>query len=204
MLTEQIAFSFLAESCLQHSRSRRADAVRITERKLVSASAGVLMNREQRRHASALRIHAAQQVPRTLRRDHHYVDIFRRLDGFEVDREAMREAEDFPLPQVRLDCRLIEVSLRLVGRKNLDPVGTLGSFGGSNDSHAVGARLLGGPARRIKSDDYLVSTVTQVLCLRVSLRAVTENSDGLIFQRGRISVVLIKHCCHWENSFSNF
>src|ERR1700722_14986727 len=83
LLTEQIAFGFLAESCLQHSRSRRADAVRVTERKLVSASAGVLMNRKQRRHASALRIHAAQQVPRTLRRDHHYVDIFRRLDGFE-------------------------------------------------------------------------------------------------------------------------
>jgi len=54
----------------------------------------------------------------------------------------------------------------------------LGSFGRSDNRHAVRARLLGGAALGIEADDDVVAAVTQVLRLRVSLRPVAENCDG--------------------------
>src|ERR1700675_2187236 len=117
-------------------------------------------------------------MARALRRDHDYVHIFRRLDGLEVNRKAMREAENFTLVEGRLDRRFVEFGLSLVRRENLNPVGALGGFGWSDHGHSVRARLLGGTALGIKADNDVLSAVTQVLRLRVSLRAVPENGDG--------------------------
>src|SRR3984893_9469271 len=117
-------------------------------------------------------------MARALRRDHDHVHIFRRLDGLEVNRKAMREAENFTFVEGRLDRRFVEFGLRLVRRENLNPVGALGGFLWSDNRHAVRARLLGRAALGIEADDYVVAAVTQVLRLRVSLRAVSENGDG--------------------------
>src|SRR4029077_4520406 len=117
-------------------------------------------------------------MARALRRDHDYVYIFRRLDGLEVNRKAVREAENFAFVEGRLDGRFVELGLSLVGRENLDPVGALGGFSWSDHGHSIGARLLGGAALGIEADDYVVSAVTQVLRLRVSLRPVAENGNG--------------------------
>ena len=146
------------------------------------ATAGILMDGQQRRHAAALGIDAAQQVAGTLGRDHHYVNIFRRLDGFEMNGEAVGEAEYLTLVQVRLDGGGVELGLGLVGRKNLDPVGALGRFGGGQNGHAVGSSLLGRTALGIEADNDVVSAVAQILRLCMSLRTVSENGDGLAFE----------------------
>src|SRR5713101_8949665 len=114
----------------------------------------------------------------TLGRDHDHVHIFRRLDGLEVNREAVREAENLAFVEGRLDGRFVEFGLSLVRRENLNPVGALGGFGWSDHGHTVRARLLRGTALRIKADDDVVSAVTQVLRLCMSLRPVPENGDG--------------------------
>src|SRR5437879_10127166 len=98
-----------------------------------------------------------------LRRNHDHVHIFRRLDGLEVNRKAMREAENFAFVEGRLDGRFVELGLSLVRCENLNPVGSLGGFGWSDNRHSVRARLLGGTALGIEADDNVVSTVTQVL-----------------------------------------
>src|SRR6266853_4269685 len=105
----------------------------------------------------------------TLRCNHNHVHIFWWLDGFEVNREAVGKAENLSLSQMRLDRRLIEVGLSLVGRENLNPVGALRRFRRSKNGHAIRARLLGGTACRIKADDYVVSAITQILRLCMSL-----------------------------------
>ena len=137
-------------------------------------------------------------MARALGRDHHHVHIFRRLDGLEVNRKAVREAENLSFVQVRLDGRFVKLGLGLVGRENLELVGALGGFGRGENGHAIRARLLGRAPLGIEPDDHVVSAVTQVVRLRVSLRTVAENGDGLALQRGRIGIVLIKDCRHWK------
>ncbi len=113
-----------------------------------------------------------------LRRDHDHVHIFRRLDGLEVNREAVREAENLSFVEGRLDSRFVEFGLSLVRRENLNPVGALGGFGRSDHGHSIRASLLGRATLGIEADDDVVSAVTQVLRLRVSLRPVPENGNG--------------------------
>jgi hypothetical protein len=86
-----------------------------------------------------------------------------------MNREAVREAEDFSFFQMRLDGGFEEVGLGLVGRENLDPVSALGGLGGSDNGHAVRPRLLGRSTLGIEPDDHFVTAVPQVLRLRVSL-----------------------------------
>src|SRR5258708_19925605 len=133
----------------------------------------------------------------TLRRDHDHVHIFRRLDGLEVNREAMREAENFAFVQMRLDGRFVEFGLGLVRRENLYPVGAFGGFGGSDHGHSIGARLLGRAALGIKADDDVVSAIAEVLRLGVSLRALSENGNGFGLDVSRIALLLLKHRDHW-------
>ncbi len=104
------------------------------------------MDGEQRRNSAALGINATDQMARALGRDHDDVDVVRRLDGLEVNAEAVRDAQHFAGMEVRLDLRLVEFALGLVGREDLDPVGALGGLIGRDHDHAVGFGLLsGGP-----------------------------------------------------------
>src|SRR5882672_571389 len=200
LLAEQVALGFFLESRLEHAGAGRADAVSVAERVFVSASARVLMNRQQRGHASALRIHAAHQMAGALGCDHHHVNVFRRLNRLEMNAEAMREAKNLALGQMRLDRGLIEVGLSLVRRKNLNIVGAFGRLSGSDDRHPVGSSLLGRAALRIEADDDVVSAIAQVLSLGVSLGAVAEDCDGFALEGGGVSIVLIENSGHGLDS----
>jgi hypothetical protein len=52
-----------------------------------------LRHRDEAGHAAPLLILAAHQVPGTLRRDQHHVQILARLDLLEVNVEAVREQQ---------------------------------------------------------------------------------------------------------------
>ena len=142
-------------------------------------SGRILMNRQQSRDSSALGVHPADKVSGALGRDHYHVDVVRRLNGLEMDAETVRDPEHLAGMQVRLDLRVVKVALRLVGREDLDPVGALRGFRGSDYHHAVGACLLGRGPLRVQADDDLVSAVAQVLGLRMALAAVAQDGDGL-------------------------
>jgi hypothetical protein len=118
-------------------------------------------------------------VARALGRDHHDVDVVGRLDGLEVNTEAVRHAQDFAGMQVRLDLRFVEFALGLVGGEDLDPVGALGRLIRRHYYHAVGSRLLRRGAVRVEANDHLVSAIAQVLRLGMALAAIAENGDGL-------------------------
>src|SRR6516225_500872 len=106
-------------------------------------------------------------MPGTLGRNHQHVNVSRRNNRFEVNAESMREAKNFSRMEIGLDQLVIHLSLRLVGGENMNPVGALGSLIWSNDHHAVGLRLLRTLARRIESDNNFVSTIAEILRLRV-------------------------------------
>src|SRR5438874_2490991 len=66
LLAKKITFGFFFEGRLQNARARRSDPIGIAERVFVGAAAGILMNCQQGRHASAFCIDAPQQMPRAL------------------------------------------------------------------------------------------------------------------------------------------
>ncbi len=77
LLAEQIALGFFLESRLQNARAGRPDAVRISQRQFVRVAAGILLDRDQRRHSAPFGVHAAHQMPGTLGSDHHHVHVSR-------------------------------------------------------------------------------------------------------------------------------
>jgi hypothetical protein len=158
----------------------------------VSAARGVLINGEEGRNTFAFLINTPQQEARTLRCDHHNVDIGGRNDSFEMNAEAVREAESLAGMKKWLNCRFIKGGLGLIGRKNMDPIAAFGSLRRTHDYHAILSRLLRRATIRIKADDDFVSAVAQVLRLGMSLATVAEDRDSFALQGGGIGIVFIK------------
>ncbi len=146
------------------------------------SAAGVLLNGNQRRHATPLRINPSQQMTRALGRDHDHVNICWRNDGFEMNAEPVRDAENFPLGQARLDRGLVEIALCLIRSQNLDPVRLLRGLCGREHSEPVRLCLLGAAAGRVQPDNHVVSAVAEVLGLGVSLASVAEHGDSFALQ----------------------
>src|SRR5207253_2094249 len=99
-----------------------------------------------------------------------------------MNAEAMRDAEDLAGVESRLDLRLVEVALRLIRRKDLNPIGSFSSLSRSQHGHAVCLRLLSARPLWIKADDYVIATVAQILRLGVALASVSENCNSLALQ----------------------
>src|SRR5205823_5952579 len=112
-----------------------------------------------------------------LGRDHDNINIRRRNNGFEMNAETVREAEDLTFHEIRLDGRTVQRSMGLIGRDNLKPVGLLGSFGGGENGKTVSLCLLCTLAGRIETNDHVIPAVTQVLGLGMSLAAISKNGD---------------------------
>ena len=66
------------------------------------------------------------------RGDEQRIDARRRLDLAEVDVEAVRAHQDVARLQVRPDVLAIDVALHFVGQQDVDDVGLLGGFLGTD------------------------------------------------------------------------
>src|SRR4051812_387049 len=107
LFTEKVALSFLFERCLQYAGPGRSDAMRVSQPEFVGAAAGVLLDGKQGGHATSFAVNATHQVSGAFGSDHHDVNVAGRHNGFEMNAEAMREAEHFAGMQVWLDVLVI-------------------------------------------------------------------------------------------------
>src|SRR5579864_764972 len=137
----------------------------ISETEFVRSAAGVLLDGKQRRNSAAFRVHAPDEVSRALRSNHQDINVSRRNNGFEMNAESVREAENFSRMQIGLDVLVVEFGLGLVGSKHVDPVGALGGLIGSDNDHTVGLGLLRALAVGVETDDHFVSAVAEILGL---------------------------------------
>ena len=113
-----------------------------------------------------------------------------------MNAKAVREAENFPGMEIRLNVLVIEFSLGLIWGKDVDPVGAFRSLVRSNDDHTIRLGLLGALAIGIETDDDFVSAVAEILGLGVSLAAVAEDGDRLALQRFGLGIAFIENCDH--------
>src|SRR5206468_12624112 len=121
----------------------------------------------------------------------------RRNDRFEMNTEAVREAENFSRMEIRFNVLVVEFGLGLIGSQNVNPVGALGGLIGGNDDHAVGLRLLGALAVGIETDDHFVSAVAEILGLGMSLAAIAKDRDRLALQCLGLGVAFVKDSDHF-------
>ena len=101
----------------------------IGKAQIVRVAAGILVDRDQARHAAALLIFAAHRVAGALGRHHQHVEIGARLDQVEMDVEAVREEQRRALLHVGVQIVLVDVGLQFVGRHHHHHIGPFGGVG---------------------------------------------------------------------------
>ena len=111
LLPEQVGLGLLLEGRLEHARARRAKAAGVGQDARPGRARGVLLDREQGRHAAARHVHRAQQVAGSLGRDHAHVDVRRGLDAPEPDVEAVGEHQQRAGREVGRDLRVVDLLL---------------------------------------------------------------------------------------------
>ena len=188
LLAEKIGLGFLLEGRLDDAAARAADALGPGERDLLGLLAGVLVDRDERRHAFALGVLAAHDVAGAFRRDHDDVHIRRRDECFEMDGEAVAEDERLALGKVRADVLFKGRRLLGVGDGHEDHVRLFHGLAGVENLEAFfrgnRARLRAG----IQPDDDFDARFLEVQRVRVALGTKAEHGAGFAFENGEIGV----------------
>src|SRR4029077_1867771 len=176
LLAKEIGLGLLGEGGLDHPAARAADAVRVGEGACVRLAGAILRHRQQARDAAALLVLAAHEVPRTLGRNEHDIEILRRLDLPKVDVEAVSEEESRP----RLDSLadpLVELLLHGIRNEDRDEVRALHGPRGLGDLKSLAASLLPARAAAAYADDDIEAGVLQVERVCATLAAVAEDRN---------------------------
>ena len=134
---------------------------------------------DQAGHAAALHILAADKMARALGRHEQNVVSGRRLHLAEVEVEAVAGHQHRPRLEVRLDARLVNIPLQLVGEEDVDHVSLLDGVLDAERLEAMAfGELIVGSAGSL-GHNHLEAAITEVLGLGVPLRAVADDGDGL-------------------------
>ncbi len=149
------------------------------------------MDGEQRRHTATLLELAAHEVPRTLRRDQHDIEVLTRLDLLEMHIEAVREQQRRTLADVP-EHGLVQVLLGKVRRQHRDEGCALDRIDRLGDRKLVLLRLLEAVALA-DADHDVITAVAQVQRMSASLAAVSEHADARALQRLLVNVLARKH-----------
>ena len=157
------------------------------------AAARVLRDRDQARHAAALEVLAAHEVPRALRRDEADVDAGRRLDLAVVDREAVAEQQRVALGDPVADLVLVDVVVQFVGDEDHHDVAARRGLGDRQHLEPALAGGVGGRGALAQADDHGYAGVLEVQRVGVALRAEADDRDGLAVEEAEVCVVVVEH-----------
>ncbi|GBD46011.1 hypothetical protein HRbin41_00830 [bacterium HR41] len=193
MLAEKVGFGLFAEGGLDHARARAADPLRVGEHEVAGVAGCVLVDGSEPGNALPLLELATNEVPWPFGSDHADVDLARRLDLAEVDRETVREEQQVAGGDAVFDLALPGLGLVLVRDQDHHHVAGAGGVGDVENAQTL---ALGFGARRRawpQADDNVDAGVAQVQRVRVALRPVADDRDGLTFELAEIGVLVVDH-----------
>ena len=122
LLTEQVGLGFLLEGGLYNPGACAADSLSPGERDLLGLTVGILVDGNETGHPLSLNVLATDNVPRPLGCHEDHVDVLRRNNRLEVDREAVGKEQRLALGQVRLDIVLVHFGLAGVRHSNKNDI----------------------------------------------------------------------------------
>src|SRR5262245_49578449 len=191
LFAEEVGLGLLLESRFDHAGARSADRPRVSQADLFGVSARVLRDGQQAWHAGPALIFAANQMTGAFRRDHKHVDVRRRNDLLEVNREAVGDGQVFAGFELRLDLAFIDARSQFVRRQHHHDVAALGGVRyrqnlqprrlGFGDRRAVGAQ----------PDHDVAAAVFQVVRMAEALRAIADHRDSLAREGFRVGVFVV-------------
>ena len=193
LLAEQVGLGLLRERRLEHARSCGAEAPGVRQHAGAGRPRCVTIDGEQGRYAAALAVHAAQQVTRTLGRDHPDVDELRRRDPTEPDVEPVGEHQQLARPQVRRDIGVVDRLLGGVGDQDHDDVGRADRVPDIAHPQAGLLRQRSALRGRLQADHDVDPALAQVLGVGMALAAVADDGDGLAIEGRRVRIGVVVH-----------
>jgi hypothetical protein len=197
LLAEQVGLGLVFERGLDDAGAGAADALGVGQRERLALALGILVDRDQARHALAVDELTTNQMPRALRRDHADRDVGRRLDQIEVDVQTMTEEQRIAVFQIRLDVVAEDLGLRRIGRQQHDHVGPLGDLGGGVHLEALFGDLVARLGAFLEADLHLHAGVAQRKRMRMALAAIADDADLASLDDRQVRVVVIEHLnCH--------
>ncbi|MNS32012.1 hypothetical protein D3C72_640820 [compost metagenome] len=147
-------------------------------------------------------VRVAHRVAGGLRGDHDDVDVFTRHNLAVVDVEAVGESQGGAGLDVAVHFLVVDRGDVLVGQQHHDDVGGLDGISHFLDFQAGVGGLVPRSAVLAQADDDLHARFMQVLRVRVALRTVADDGNGLAFDEGQIAVFVVEnfHGCAPDSS----
>ncbi len=198
LLAEEVGLGLVLERGLDDARAGAADALGVRQRERLALVLGILVDRDQTRHALAVDELTAHQVTGTLRGHHADGDVGRRLDQVEMDVEAVTEEQRVAVLQIGLDVVLEDLSLGGVGRQQHDDVGPLGHLGRCVHVEPLLGDLRTGLRSVFEADLHLHAGVAQAERVGVALAAVADDADLAALDDRQVRVVVVEHL-NWHS-----
>ena len=198
LLTEQVRLGLFSESGLNNARTGSTQRLSIRQGQCQSLTRGVLLNGNKSGNTTACLILAAHRVPRTLRGDHSDIHTLGCGNVAKADIETVREEQRIAGLQVRFDALSVDLSLHLIRGQNHNDICLSGGLGNGRHTQPFSLSLGAGLGALSQANNNLHARITQVQCVGVTLRTVTDNRDGTALDQGKICIVVVENgCCHF-------
>ena len=131
-----------------------------------------------------------------LGRDHHHINIFRRLDQLEADVETMGEAQHLACGQVRCNFLGVDLFLELVRKQHHDPVRLRCGIGHTEHLESISLGLVRRSAALVETHHHVHTTVLEVQCMGVPLGSIADDRHRLAVQLTEIGIGVVEKLGH--------
>ena len=178
LFTKEVSFGFFTEGGFQSASAGTANTFSISQSKVKSFTGSILVSSYQYGNTATFYIGTTNEMARTFRSNHEYVDASRRNDLVEVNVEAVSECQSVARFQIRFDIFVISCSLFFVRNKNHYYVSNFSSFCSNHNFQTCSFSFCPGFGAFVQTNYYVYATFLQVQCMSVTLRTVTNDSNG--------------------------
>ena len=198
LLTEEVSLGLSSECSLENACSCAADTESVCKTDILSVACSILLNSDKAGNTLACLVLTSYSVSGALGSDHDNVNVLGGNDAAEVNVEAVCKSKCLACSHIRSDVALINISLLLIGDKDHNDVGNLSSLAYRKYLKSLSLSLSLALGAFVKTYNNVYAAVLEVKGMSMSLRAVTNDSNGLAVESAQVTVRLI------ENLISHF
>lgn len=191
LFTEQIDFDFFTEVDLDHTTLSTTVGNHVRQGDITDLAELILINDDQRRHATALEVLGTHGMAGTLRNDHDHVQISAEHDLIIMHIETVDEDQHSTLLNVELDVVLVHLKDILVEQQDHDNIDQLHNLINLDHLDADNFDLEPKHATTAQTDHHVDTRITQILRMDVTLRTVTHDDNVLTLDQAQVNVLIV-------------
>src|SRR5690606_34520679 len=204
LFTEQVGFGFFAEVGFDDTGTTTAVSRCVGQSHVASSAGLVLVNSDQVRNAAALAVGATNRVTRSLGSNHDDVDIVTGHNLAVVNVKAVSKCQSSARLDVLGNLVAVNLSNVFVGQQDHDDVSALDGFGHFLNFQASVLGFAPGSAAFAQTHNHIHAGLVQVQGVGVALRTVADDGNGLAFDQGKITILVVENFHFRCSKFNNF